>query len=175
MIYNDPRRFGMLFITNTETIEGHPAFAQMGVEPTSAILDGDYLYQKFKNRKTPVKSALLNQNIIAGLGNIYVCEALFMAKISPLRKVNTLSKKECAKLSNAITKVIESAIEAGGSTLKDHKQVSGETGYFQHNVKVYGRKGLACQNCSCHIEKTSGIKRVTQSGRSTFYCPRKQK
>tara|TARA_Y100000031_G_scaffold103504_1_gene113611 strand:+ start:95136 stop:95978 length:843 start_codon:yes stop_codon:yes gene_type:complete len=175
VIYNDPRRFGMLFITDSDAIEAHPAFAQMGVEPTSAALQHDHLYHQLKNRKVPIKSALLNQHIIAGLGNIYVCEALFLARISPLRSANTLRKADCARLSDAISAVIEAAIKAGGSTLKDHKQVSGETGYFQHNFKVYGRKGLACENCSCHIEKTGGIKRVTQSGRSTFYCPHKQK
>ena len=155
----------------------HPYFAKLGVEPVGNSLSADYLAEKFAGKKTPLKSALLDQHIIAGLGNIYVCEALFRSGLDPRRAAGTLvtnAGKASAKLTlltDEIRATIAEAIAAGGSTLRDHTRTDGSLGYFQHRFKVYDREGEPCPNETC----SGVIERITQSGRSTFFCPKCQK
>ncbi|MGH1464592.1 MAG: bifunctional DNA-formamidopyrimidine glycosylase/DNA-(apurinic or apyrimidinic site) lyase [Cognatishimia sp.] len=169
--FNDPRRFGAMDLLDTATASEHPLLASIGPEPLGNDFHEDYLIARLNGRKTPVKSALLDQKIIAGLGNIYVCEALYRAKISPKRHVNKLSKSEVSSLIPIIRKVLEDAISAGGSSLKDFRQADGELGYFQHSFDVYGREGEPCRTPDCDGQ----IMRITQSGRSTFYCTQCQR
>ncbi|GKX33038.1 MAG: formamidopyrimidine-DNA glycosylase [Rhizobiaceae bacterium MnEN-MB40S] len=177
IIYNDPRRFGYMFLSDVDRLAAHPMMAGLGVEPTGNALNADYLAARFDGRQVPVKAALLDQGIIAGLGNIYVCEALWRAKISPRRKAATLVDrrgKPVARLENlvaAIRQVIAEAIEAGGSSLRDHRQTDGSLGYFQHSFNAYGRTGEPCRHDGCG----KPVRRIVQSGRSTFYCPSCQK
>lgn len=166
MVYNDPRRFGLVTFAEPDVLDDHPLLASMGPEPLSNSFHADYLAEKFAMRKSPIKNALLDQKIIAGLGNIYVCEALFRAHINPERHATTLSKQDLAVLVPIINDVIREAIAAGGSTLKDYAQVDGELGYFQHSFQAYGREDQPCLNQSCG----GTIVRIAQSGRSTFYC-----
>ncbi|TGQ65000.1 MAG: bifunctional DNA-formamidopyrimidine glycosylase/DNA-(apurinic or apyrimidinic site) lyase [Mesorhizobium sp.] len=171
VIFNDPRRFGfMLFAEGVA--DTHPMLAGLGVEPTGNALDGVLLASLLKGRRSPLKAALLDQRLIAGLGNIYVSEALWRAGLSPLREAGTIAragKKAAAqseRLAEAIRSVIADAIAAGGSSLKDYMHTDGSLGYFQHSFAVYDREGEPCPRpgCSGHIE------RIVQSGRSTFYC-----
>ena len=176
VIYNDPRRFGFMLFTEGEA-STHPMLAGLGVEPTGNALDGDFLRTLFEGRAAPLKAVLLDQRAIAGLGNIYVCEALWRARLSPLRAAGTLAGKgkrasdKRAALAAAIRDVIAEAIEAGGSSLRDHIRTDGSLGYFQHSFSVYNREGEACPRPDCH----GVIRRVVQSGRSTFHCPACQK
>jgi len=167
--FEDPRRFGMLYISNDEW-EKEKRFASMGVEPLDNWSGSD-LFESLKNKKSPIKSALLDQRVVAGLGNIYVCEALFRAKIIPTRLSNKISKNEANILVKHSINILNEAIKAGGSTLKDYKHTDGSLGYFQHGFAVYDREGHACNNKSC----ASDIMRIVQAGRSTFYCPSCQK
>ncbi|MBP0483360.1 bifunctional DNA-formamidopyrimidine glycosylase/DNA-(apurinic or apyrimidinic site) lyase [Sagittula salina] len=165
--FNDPRRFGAMDLLPTATADLHPLLAQIGPEPLGNGFTESHLVAALKPRNTPIKSALLDQKIVAGLGNIYVCEALFRAGISPVRRTRNISAPRIAALVPIIRQVLEEAIEAGGSSLKDFRQADGELGYFQHNFDVYGREGDACRTPDC----PSVIRRVVQSGRSSFYCP----
>ncbi|MFY0595420.1 MAG: bifunctional DNA-formamidopyrimidine glycosylase/DNA-(apurinic or apyrimidinic site) lyase [Cognatishimia sp.] len=169
--FNDPRRFGAMDLLDTATAADHPLLASIGPEPLGNDFHEDYFAQKLSGRKTPIKSALLDQKIVAGLGNIYVCEALFRAKISPKRHVNTISEKRIRSLVPIIREVLVEAISAGGSSLKDFRQADGELGYFQHSFDVYGRETAPCRAPDCRGE----ITRITQSGRSSFYCPQCQR
>lgn len=162
--YNDPRRFGLMDFCSTENLGQYKSFKSLGPEPMGAEFTPEYLMLILKDKITSVKSALLDQALVAGLGNIYVCEALFMARIDPKREAHRLTKIECHNLIKAIQDVLDKAIKAGGSTLRDHQQPSGELGYFQHNFLVYGRNGQSCFNCMAPIW------RIQQAGRSTFYC-----
>ncbi len=175
VIYNDPRRFGMIFILNDDELETHKAFAHLGPEPLGNNFSSSYLKETLKNKKTSIKQALLDQRVVVGVGNIYACEALFMAGISPEMIAGDLKGKKAQLLVECIRDVLTRAIEAGGSTLKDFAHADGELGYFQHSFSVYNREKQACQGCNCDIDKTGGVQRITQSGRSTFYCPKKQK
>lgn len=172
VVYNDPRRFGFMLFAENGT-DQHPMLAGLGVEPTGNELSGELLGERFHGRKTPLKAALLDQRLVAGLGNIYVSEALWRAGLSPLRASGTISqhgKKAAAardRLAFAIRSVIADAIEAGGSSLRDYVQTDGSLGYFQHSFSVYDREGEACRTPGCG----GHIKRIVQSGRSTFYCP----
>jgi formamidopyrimidine-DNA glycosylase len=166
IIFTDHRRFGLMTLIETDKIEEHKLFKDVGVEPLSAGFDVAFLKAALKGKKTPIKSALLDQRIIAGLGNIYVCEALWRARISPKRKAANIKAAQIALLVPAIKAVLREAIKAGGSSLRDHKRTDGELGYFQHHFAVYGRTGKLCQHGDDGI-----IKRIVQSGRSTFYCP----
>ncbi|GHA46935.1 formamidopyrimidine-DNA glycosylase [Amylibacter ulvae] len=165
--FNDARRFGAMDLLDTKTAENHKLLASIGPEPLGNHFDGDYLAARLKSKNTPIKTALLDQNIVAGLGNIYVCETLWRTGIAPTRKAGTLSKKRVASLVPAIRDVLTEAIAAGGSSLQDHRQTNGELGYFQHSFAVYGREGERCRNDGCG----HNIKRIVQSGRSSFYCP----
>ena len=175
IIYNDPRRFGMVFILNEGELETHKAFSHLGPEPLGNSFSSAYLKEALKNKKTPIKQALLDQRVVVGVGNIYASEALYQSNISPLKLAHKVKEQSLEALVVAIRDVLSRAIQAGGSTLKDYRHADGELGYFQHNFTVYDKAGQACPNCDCDITKTGGIKRVVQSGRSTFYCPRQQK
>lgn len=172
VVYNDPRRFGFMDIMARSELDAYPAFRDLGPEPVGNRLSADYLASRFDGRAQPLKSALLDQKVIAGLGNIYVCEALWRSHLSPTRKVASLVNKsgkpkpELHLLTEAVRAVIADAIEAGGSSLRDHIQTDGTLGYFQHSFKVYDREGEACQTEGCG----GFVERIVQSGRSTFYC-----
>ncbi|MFW2589585.1 bifunctional DNA-formamidopyrimidine glycosylase/DNA-(apurinic or apyrimidinic site) lyase [Sagittula sp. SSi028] len=165
--FNDPRRFGAMDLLETSTAEAHPLLAQIGPEPLGNGFTESHLVDALKTRNTPIKSALLDQKTVAGLGNIYVCEALFRAGIHPVRRARNISAKRIATLVPIIRTVLEDAIDAGGSSLKDFRQADGELGYFQHSFDVYGREGEPCRTPDC----TATVQRVVQSGRSSFYCP----
>ena len=165
--FNDPRRFGAMDLFTTATGESHPLLISIGPEPLGNAFDEDYLVEALSRRNTPIKSALLDQKLVAGLGNIYVCEALYRSKIHPTRPARRVSKDRIASLVPIIREVLSDAIEAGGSSLRDFRQADGELGYFQHSFDVYGREGAPCRSTGC----TSTIRRIVQSGRSTFYCP----
>lgn len=162
--FNDARRFGFMDLWPLADIERYPPFDGMGPEPISNQFSGAYLAEAFNGKKAPVKAALLDQYVVAGLGNIYVCEALFRAGISPKKLAGSIRKDKLEKLSIEVRKVIEEAIEAGGSSISDFESTTGELGYFQHRFQVYDREGEPCVVCS------RPIKRLVQSGRSTFYC-----
>ncbi|MDB5641843.1 MAG: DNA-formamidopyrimidine glycosylase [Hyphomicrobiales bacterium] len=175
--YNDPRRFGFMDLVARADLAEHASFKGLGMEPLGNELSGDSLAALLKGRKTPLKAALLDQGLVAGLGNIYVCEALNMARLSPKRIAGTLARKSGAataasvRLADDIKAVLKDAIRAGGSSLRDHKLTDGSLGYFQHHFRVYDREGEPCPTPGC-----GGIvKRIVQSGRSTFYCPKCQK
>ncbi|MDD9738316.1 MAG: bifunctional DNA-formamidopyrimidine glycosylase/DNA-(apurinic or apyrimidinic site) lyase [Marinovum algicola] len=165
--FNDPRRFGAMDLMATDRAEAHPLLAKLGPEPLGNEFSESYLVAALKTRNTPIKSALLDQKIVAGLGNIYVCEALFRTGISPRRKARALSSVRAARLVPAIRAVLTEAIAAGGSSLKDFRQADGELGYFQHSFDVYGREGQPCRTPEC----AGTVARIVQSGRSSFYCP----
>jgi formamidopyrimidine-DNA glycosylase len=165
--YYDPRRFGYMALVNTATLELHPWFAGLGPEPLSDAFDAGRLKAAFAGRKQGPKTLLLDQRIVAGLGNIYVCEALHRARISPFRPAGRISAPRLAALATAVREVLTEAIAAGGSTLRDYAQADGALGYFQHRFRVYDRAGRPCPNEGCR----GVIHRRVQAGRSTFYCP----
>ncbi len=175
LVYNDPRRFGMVFMTSAAELEHHRAFSHLGPEPLGNKFSGPILEERLKGKKTGIKQALLDQRVVVGVGNIYACEALFQAGINPAKQAYLVKGDKAEKLAAAIKDVLRRAIKAGGSTLKDYRHADGELGYFQHDFTVYGKEGEACLNCDCNVIKSGGIKRLVQSGRSTFYCARKQK
>ena len=168
--YNDPRRFGVMDLAPTSKMNNHRLLASLGPEPLGNSFTEPYLITKLKGKTASIKSALLDQRIVAGLGNIYVCEVLFRVHLSPRKKSGSISKKCISQIVRVIRTVLTEAILAGGSSLKDYRQTSGELGYFQHSFCVYDRESLSCSASNC-----SGIvKRIQQSGRSTFYCPKCQ-
>ncbi len=173
--YNDPRRFGFMDLADTKALSSHPRLAGLGPEPLARDFDGPVLARALKGRRGPVKAALLDQAVVAGLGNIYICEALFRAGLSPRRKAGTVQGGRADKLVRAIKDVLAEAIDAGGSSLRDHRRPDGELGYFQHSFAVYDRAGEPCPGCGCDPARTGGIRRIIQSGRSTFYCAAKQR
>ena len=201
VVFNDPRRFGYMKIIARHALEGEPLLSGLGPEPLGNEFDAAMLARSCANKKTSLKAALLDQRVVAGLGNIYVCEALYRSQLSPRRLAATLATKagprkgvaagprkgvaagqrkgvaggeptdHAKRLVDAIHAVLNQAIKAGGSSLRDHRQTSGELGYFQHSFQVYDREGEKCQTAGC-----SGIvRRFTQNGRSTFWCPKCQK
>ncbi|MFP4304331.1 bifunctional DNA-formamidopyrimidine glycosylase/DNA-(apurinic or apyrimidinic site) lyase [Rhodosalinus sp.] len=165
--FNDPRRFGAMDLMPSAEAERHRLLAGLGPEPLGNAFNEAYLVGRLQGRKMPMKAALLDQKVVAGLGNIYVCEALFRAGISPLRRAHRVASRRLAALVPAIRAVLEDAIAAGGSSLRDYRQADGELGYFQHSFDVYGREGASCRRAEC----TGTVRRAVQSGRSTFYCP----
>jgi len=185
VVFNDPRRFGYMKIIARGAIDDEPLLKGLGPEPLGNEFDAKMLARSCANRKTSLKAALLDQRVVAGLGNIYVCEALYRSQLSPRRLAATLASKagprkgvaggeptdHAKRLVTAIHAVLNQAIKAGGSSLRDHRQTDGELGYFQHSFQVYDREGEKCQTAGC-----GGIvKRFTQNGRSTFWCPKCQK
>ena len=167
IVFNDHRRFGLMLLIDTAELDEHKLFKGLGVEPLSDDFNAAYLAAALKGKKTPIKSALLDQRVIAGLGNIYVCEALFRAGISPKRQAAKVKPDQIKLLAPAIKAVLREAVKAGGSSLRDHKRTDGELGMFQHNFAVYGREGKPCPGKICK----GTINRSVQAGRSTFYCP----
>jgi formamidopyrimidine-DNA glycosylase len=177
VVFNDPRRFGYMKIIARNELEDEPLLAGLGPEPLGNEFDADLLARACHNKKTSLKAALLDQRVVAGLGNIYVCEALYRAHLSPRRLAATLSTKKgettdyARRLVEEIHTVLNQAIKAGGSSLRDHRQTSGELGYFQHSFQVYDREGEKCQTPRCG----GTVRRFNQNGRSTFWCPKCQK
>ncbi len=169
--FYDPRRFGYMALIAAEALAEHAYFAGLGPEPLGAAFDGRYLAGALSGKKAPIKTALLDQRVVAGLGNIYVCEALFRAGVSPLRAGGRISARRLAGLALHIRDVLGEAIVAGGSTLSDYAQVDGAKGAFQQQFAVYGRGGAPCIRRGC----TGTIARVVQGGRSSFHCPRCQR
>jgi formamidopyrimidine-DNA glycosylase len=179
IVFNDHRRFGLMALVDTARLEHDKLFKDIGIEPLSGAFNAAFLVKALDGKKTPIKSALLDQRVVAGLGNIYVCEALFRAGISPKRLAGSIKKERIAPLVAAIKKVLKDAIAAGGSTLRDHAQATGDPGNFQHHFLVYGREGKPCKNTASsskgHKRSCPGtVKRIVQAGRSTFYCPKCQ-
>ncbi len=164
IIYNDPRRFGMVFLVGDDEIDSHKAFTHLGPEPLGNDFSAPYLLNALKAKKTPIKQALLDQRVVVGVGNIYACEALYRSSINPKKQANRLTSEKAEELVKSIRYILKKAIKAGGSTLKDYRHADGELGYFQHNFKVYGREGNPCHCCR------RVIRRIIQAGRSTFYC-----
>jgi formamidopyrimidine-DNA glycosylase len=170
--YNDPRRFGFMDLAASGALANHPRLSGLGAEPLAPEFDAPFLAKLFAGARTSLKAGLLDQKRVAGLGNIYVCEALFRARLAPSRPASILADgrgaptRAAAAIAEAIRNVLEEAIEAGGSTLRDHRQANGEFGYFQHVFKVYDREGLRCVRERCR----GIIARTVHSGRSTFYC-----
>ncbi len=164
--FNDARRFGMMDLAPTAALDSHRLLSGLGPEPLGNAFHEDYLLDRLAGRNTPIKAALMDQRVVAGLGNIYVCEALFRARISPRRKSRAIAATRLRRLVPAIRDVLIEAIEAGGSSLRDYRRADGELGYFQHTFRVYDREGLACVTPGCGAT----ISRVVQSGRSSFYC-----
>lgn len=168
--FNDPRRFGFVALAEPGALASHPHLAGLGIEPLDGALTPAFLAEAFAGKRAPLKAALLDQRIVAGLGNIYVCEALWRAGLSPERPAATIAGRSraaraaAARLATAIRDVLSEAIAAGGSTLRDHAATDGTLGYFQHGFAVYGRDGLACPRCG------DAVGRRVQSGRSTFWC-----
>ncbi len=171
--FRDPRRFGFLDLADAASLHRHPRLMALGPEPLSEAFTPAVLDQALAGRHSPIKAALLDQRIVAGLGNIYVCEALFRAGISPKRRAASVPGKRAARLVPAIKAVLTEAIAAGGSSLRDYVQSSGDLGYFQTRFAVYDRAGLPCPGCDCG--RPDGIQRIVQAGRSTFYCARRQR
>lgn len=169
--FNDPRRFGAMDLIPTDNAESHKLLAKLGPEPLGNSFDEPYLIAALAGKNTPIKSALLDQRIVAGLGNIYVCEALYRARIAPTRKAGRISATRVGALVPIIRTVLSEAIAAGGSSLKDFRQASGELGYFQHRFDVYDKEGAPCSTPDCSAQ----IRRIVQSGRSSFYCPQCQR
>ena len=175
--FNDPRRFGSMKLVPRVKLDEEPQFRDLGPEPLGNEFDAAMLAAACRGKNTSLKAALLDQTVVAGLGNIYVCEALNRALLSPKRKASTIANRDgtpndrAVKLTEAIKKVLHEAIEAGGSSLRDHRRTDGELGMFQHNFRVYDREGEPCPTRGCK----GIIKRVVQNGRSTFYCPACQK
>jgi formamidopyrimidine-DNA glycosylase len=170
IVYNDPRRFGFMQLIPRPEFATHPLFRNIGIEPLGDALDGAALARLFVGKTTTLKSALLDQSLIAGLGNIYVCEALHRAGLSPRRPAASLARKDggpsnrATLLARAIREVLNEAVAAGGSSLRDHRQTNGALGYFQHSFRVYGREHESCTRCG------GVVRRIIQSGRATFFC-----
>ena len=169
--FNDARRFGLLTLARIDKLGRHPLLVHLGPEPLDDGFCADALARSLAGKRTPVKTALLDQRVVAGLGNIYVCESLYQAGISPRRLARSVLGTRARRLAGSIRNVLMAAIAAGGSSLRDYLQADGELGYFQRQFSVYGREGRPCPRCSCF----SGVRRIVQSGRSTFYCPRFQR
>jgi formamidopyrimidine-DNA glycosylase len=170
--FNDPRRFGLMLIVPRNELASHPLMREVGPEPLGNAFDASLLATACRDKKTSLKAALLDQTVVAGLGNIYVCEALHRARLSPKRRASTIAMRtgaptaKAVALVDAIKAVLNDAIKAGGSSLRDHRQTDGELGYFQHHFRVYDREGEPCVTPGCG----GTVKRIVQNGRSTYFC-----
>ncbi len=169
--FNDTRRFGFMDLVDVGGLDGHPMIARIGPEPLEEAFDAQALADRLRGKRAPIKAALLDQRVVAGLGNIYVAESLFHAGISPRRSSHTIQGQRAERLISAIKNVLADAIAAGGSSLRDHRQTNGEIGYFQHQFAVYGKAGEPCSSQGC----SATIQQIVQSGRSTYLCPRCQR
>lgn len=171
IVFNDTRRFGLMDLCETDDLDDHPLLRHLGPDPLGNQFNGPSLLAAIEQRRSPIKALLLDQTVVSGLGNIYVCESLFRAGISPRRQGTNIGNVRADRLAHIIRDVLTEAIGAGGSSLRDYVQASGELGYFQHNFRVYGREGEACTTGRTGHE----IRRIVQSNRSTFYCPHCQR
>jgi len=165
--FNDARRFGAMDLMPTAATDSHPLLASLGPEPLGNAFDEDYLFNRLKGRATPIKAALLDQRVVAGLGNIYVCEVLYRAGIDPRLLAGQIEEARLRQIVPLVREVLAEAIAAGGSSLRDYRQADGELGYFQHAFRVYDREGQPCATPGC----AGTIARVVQSGRSSYFCP----
>ena len=170
IVFNDSRRFGMVDYIDKIDYRNHKWIKFLGPEPLGSLFSDNYITTYLSKSKSPIKNVLLNQKFVAGIGNIYACEALYLAGISPNRIANSISRNRSKKLALAIKQVLNKAIELGGCSIKDYVQASGEIGYFQQELNVYGKYGKKCTLCICN----SSIKKIKQSGRSAFFCSKKQ-
>lgn len=175
IIYNDPRRFGLVCAVPTPSVNTLPLFNNIGIDPFDLHLTPDYLYQHLQKRKKQIKPMLLDQKLIAGIGNIYASEILYAAGISPMRAADKITKAECKTIIEKIRSVLKLAIDNGGSTLHDYQRPDGSLGYFQNLHCVYNKTGQRCPMCVCQSNPDGGIRKIVQDGRSTFFCPVKQK
>ncbi len=175
IVMNDPRRFGVVLLTTETDMSTHASFRHLGPEPLGNEFNAPYLKDKLAGRVQPIKLAIMDQRLVVGVGNIYACEALYRAGIDPVTPAGSLSRARLEKLVSAIRSVLNEAIAAGGSSLKDYVRTDGELGYFQHGFKVYDREGTLCPVCSDAGKKSPCVARIVQGGRSTFYCKRTQK
>ena len=171
IVFNDARRFGVMDLARADALASHPLLANLGFEPLGNEFNGETLAALLKGRRTSIKAALIDQRLIAGIGNIYASEILYYARLSPRRMAYTVAGGRAERVAAAVRKVLGEAIAAGGSTLRDYVQASGELGYFQHRFAVYDHAGEPCPGCDCD----GAIRRIVQSGRSSFYCPRRQR
>jgi formamidopyrimidine-DNA glycosylase len=171
VVFHDPRRFGLMDIAASSDLALHPLLRDLGPEPLGADFTAAVLARRLKGKASPIKVILLDQRVVAGIGNIYASESLFRAGILPTRSGASLSPRDIGRLVPAIRAVLQDAIAAGGSSLRDHRQPDGQLGYFQHSFVVYDREGLPCPDCDCD----AAIRRLTQAGRSTFYCAKRQR
>ncbi len=171
VIYNDARRFGLMTLVPAKALDRHPLLAGLAPDPLDACFDGAFLAGRLAGKRTSIKAALLDQKVVGGIGNIYACEALWRARLSPRRLALTVTGVRADRLARALRQVVVEAIEAGGSSLRDYVQVDGELGYFQKRWAVYEREGRRCPGCRCG----GAIKRMVQANRSTFYCPSRQR
>jgi formamidopyrimidine-DNA glycosylase len=171
VVYNDARRFGLMTLVDRADLDAHPLMAGLAPDPLDAAFDGPFLAARLAGKHTPIKAALLDQRVVAGIGNIYACEALWRARLSPRRLAATVTGRRADALAEALRTVVTEAIEAGGSSLRDYVQADGELGYFQHRWAVYDREGVKCPGCRCG----GTVRRIVQANRSTFYCPARQR
>ena len=171
LLFRDPRRFGYMTLAETATLDRHPFFQHLGPEPLDESFTGAVLAKLLKGKTAPIKTAIMDQRVVVGVGNIYACEALYTAGLSPRRKAGTVTGGRAERLVAAIKETLKAAIDAGGSSIRDYVSPSGAIGDFQLRVKVYGREGEPCSCCSC----ATGIQRIVQAGRSTFFCPKIQR
>lgn len=171
VVYNDHRRFGLMTLTTARDEAAHPLLAAIAPDPLEPVFSGAHLSGRLAGKRTPIKAALLDQRVVGGVGNIYACEALHRSAISPRRLAASVAGARADRLAAALVEVLNEAIAAGGSSLRDHRQASGELGYFQHNFRVYGREGAPCPTPGCG----GTITRIVQANRSTFLCGRCQR
>ncbi|SIS89250.1 bifunctional DNA-formamidopyrimidine glycosylase/DNA-(apurinic or apyrimidinic site) lyase [Insolitispirillum peregrinum] len=173
--YRDPRRFGLMTLTTLDELPRHPLVRDLGPEPLGEDFDALVLQRALAGRRSPVKPVLMDASVVVGVGNIYASESLFRAGIDPRRPALSLSFADCQTLVDAIRTVLAEALASGGSSLRDHRLVNGELGYFQHHFAVYDRAGNPCPGCICDLAETGGVQRIVQTGRSTFYCGQRQR
>lgn len=173
LAYHDPRRFGQMDVFEAPCETTHPSLKNIGPEPLEKNFDGASLAKRLSGKKTAVKVALLDQRVVAGVGNIYACEALYRAGIDPRKSAGLVKGAKADALARAIKDVMREALASGGSTLRNHRQLDGSTGYFQHSFDVYGHAGQPCGHCTC--QKKSCVRSIVQGGRTSFFCPVKQK
>jgi formamidopyrimidine-DNA glycosylase len=175
IVFRDPRRFGIIDVVQTDELSVYKPLQKLGVEPLEKAFSTKVLKEKLCSRHIAIKTAIMDQSVVVGVGNIYASEALYLSSINPMKPANQVTEKELKNLVTNIKKILRAAIQSGGSTLRDYRHVGGESGYFQFNFSVYDKAGESCPNCICAIKRTGGIQRIIQGGRSTFYCPTKQK
>lgn len=169
IVFNDPRRFGLMDLARTDALADHALFAHLGPEPFDETVTGAWLYAQLRRRSGPIKTVIMDQELLVGVGNIYASEALYLARIGPRRAANRVTKAEAARLMAAIVQVLNEAIASGGSSLRNYRRTDGDLGYFQHHWRVYGRAGEPC------ADGAGQVKKITQAGRATYYCPHCQK